>query len=122
MRISHFQFLDAAFKKKMETLDLFSAVTETVPFLLKSDLLTSECNSGYLMGSPFGFLIIGVQPKIKSIDRNLYVGSFAYVFYILIKSFDFAILRIFPFYPNYSTILELKCSVITSILPPFVIS
>lgn len=101
----------------METLDLFSAVTEKVSFLLKSSLLTSECNSGYLMGSPFDFLIIGVQPKIKSIDRNLYVGSFAYVFYILIKSFDFAILRIFP-----DTILELECSVITSILPHFVIS
>lgn len=77
----------------METFDLFSAVTEKVSFsllLLQSALLTSECNLGYLMGSPFGFLIIGVQPKIKSIDRNLYVGSFAYVFYILIKSFDFA--------------------------------
>lgn len=38
------------------------------------------------MESLFGFHIIGVQPKIKSIDWNLYVGSFAYVFYIFIKS------------------------------------
>lgn len=72
--------MDAAFKKKMETFDLFSVVTEKVSFNLKSILLTSECNSGYFMGSPFGFLIIGVQPKTKSIDRNLYVGSFVYVF------------------------------------------
>lgn len=80
LKTPHFQFLDAAFKKKMETFDLFSVVTEKVFFNLKSILLTSECNSGYFMGSPFGFLIIGVQPKTKSIDRNLYVGSFVYVF------------------------------------------
>lgn len=75
-----FNFLDAAFKKKMDTFDLFSVVTEKVSFNLKSILLTSGCNSGYFMGSPFGFLIIGVQPKTKSIDRNLYAGSFVYVF------------------------------------------
>lgn len=50
LKTPHFQFLDAAFKKKMETFDLFSVVTEKVFFNLKSILLTSECNSGYFMG------------------------------------------------------------------------
>lgn len=63
----------------MEAFVLFSAVIAEHFSLLKGILLSLECNSGYLIGWPFGFLIIGVQPKTNSIDRNLYFDSYGYV-------------------------------------------
>lgn len=63
----------------METFVLFSAVTTEDFSFLKGIRLTFECISGYLIGWPFGFLIIGVQPKTDSTDRNLYFGSYGYV-------------------------------------------
>lgn len=62
---------------------------------------------------PFGFPIIGVQPKTISIDKNLlYFGSCGCV--ILHSQKNRFLLQGVP-----DTLLELKCSVITKYLPPF---
>lgn len=56
--------------------------------LLKRILLTFGSDSSYLTWSPYGFLIIGVQLKTKSMIKTLYIWvPMPMLFYIFIKSF-----------------------------------